>query len=203
MNFIEFKQLFRGYPAIAIQEIAKVAPGFSMRNLGNWQQKGYLMKIRNGWYAFADQTGDEALLFAIANHIYTPSYVSLESALSWHGLIPEGVFQITSVSSRKTQVFDSPLGRFSYQTLAPRLMLGYRMVVLGDRRFKMAEPEKALLDFLHLRPEYDRPEAVESLRINPLSIRDLDRDKLAQYMVLFANKSLVKRLKYLNHAFSG
>ncbi len=82
-------------------------------------------------------------------------------------------------------------------------MLGYRMVVLGDRRFKMAEPEKALLDFLHLRPEYDRPEAVESLRINPLSIRDLDRDKLAQYMVLFANKSLVKRLKYLNHAFSG
>jgi predicted transcriptional regulator of viral defense system len=203
VNFIEFKQLFRGYPAIAIQEIAKVAPGFSMRNLGNWQQKGYLMKIRNGWYAFADQTGDEALLFAIANHIYTPSYVSLESALSWHGLIPEGVFQITSVSSRKTQVFDSPLGRFSYQTLAPRLMLGYRMVVLGDRRFKMAEPEKALLDFLHLRPEYDRPEAVESLRINPLSIRDLDRDKLAQYMTLFANKSLVKRLKYLNHAFSG
>lgn len=195
MNFLEFQKLFEGYPVISIQEIEKAAPGFNPRNLGNWQAKGYLKKIRNGWYAVAGQQASEPLLFAIANQIYTPSYVSLESALSWHGFIPEGVFITTSVSSRKTQAFEGELGKFTYQSLQPAQMFGFRLVEAGDWRFKIAEPEKVLLDFLHLRPEYDSPEAVEGLRLNPFTVSQLDWVKMSRYASSFQNKALLKRLK--------
>lgn len=203
MNFIEFQRLFSEYPVVSVREIQKVEPMFNLRNLGNWQKKGYLTKVRNGWYVLTGQAIGEPLLFAIANQIYVPSYVSLESALSWHGLIPEGVFQVTSVSSRKTQIFDSPMGRFAYHSLSPALLAGYRMLESGGWRFKMAEPEKALLDFLHLRPEYDTLPAIESLRLNSLIIQGLNREKIMRYAALYSNKSLLKRLKHLDHAFAG
>ncbi len=200
MSFLEFQKAFSDYPAISIQEIRKASPGFNPRNLTNWQARGLVKKIRNGWYALAGQRLSQPLLFAIANQVYTPSYVSLESALSWHGFIPEGVFTVTSVSSRKTQTFDGQLGKFTYQALQPMQMTGFRLLEAEGWRFKMAEPEKALLDFLHLHPVYDSPEAIAGLRLNPFTINELNEAKLEDYLALFHNKSLEKRLKLVRNA---
>ena len=74
-------------------------------NLVNWQRKGYVQKLRNGWYRFSDETVNEQLLYLIANKIYNPSYVSFESAFSFYGIIPEGVFSILSATSQKNSQF--------------------------------------------------------------------------------------------------
>ena len=68
---------------------------------------------------------DKALLWFTANRIYQPAYLSLETAFSYHGLIPEGVYTLTSVSPRKTQEYHTPLGTFRYRHLLPRLYFGY------------------------------------------------------------------------------
>ena len=76
----------------------------------------------------ADAQVDESYLFMLANRIYEPSYISRESALAYYLIIPESVLGVTSVSSRKTRQFDSQWGRFSYRSIKPALMFGYRVI---------------------------------------------------------------------------
>lgn len=202
MSFLQFQKQFSEFPAISIREMEKWKSDFNPRNLTNWQAKGYIQKLRNGWYVLADRRKSEGLLFAIANQIYTPSYISLESALSWHGLIPEGVFTTTSVCSRKTQMFETPLGKFTFQNIQPVQMIGYRLIESEGWRFKMAEPEKAIVDFFHLHVQYNTIESVNSLRLNPLIIKELDWDKIDFYKTLFQNKALIQRLQIMRDAFT-
>jgi predicted transcriptional regulator of viral defense system len=70
-----------------------------------WQARGYLQRIVNRWYRFTEVPADEALLRFTATRIYQPAYLSLETALSYHGLIPEGVYTLICVSPRKTQEY--------------------------------------------------------------------------------------------------
>ncbi len=200
MNYLQFQKQFSEFPAISIREMEKLDSSFNPRNLTNWQTKGYIQKIRNGWYVLTDRKTNESLLFAIANQIYTPSYVSLESALSWHGLIPEGVFTTTSVCSRKTQSFETVLGKFSYQNLHPSVLTGFQLKESNGWRFKIADPEKALVDFFHLHVHYDSIESINGLRLNPLIIKDLSWDKINFYANLFQNKALLQRLQFLKDA---
>jgi hypothetical protein len=65
------------------------------------------------------------LLWFTDNRIYHPAYLSLETALSYHGLIPKGVYTLTCVSLLKTQEYHTPIGTFCYQLLLPRLYFGY------------------------------------------------------------------------------
>jgi predicted transcriptional regulator of viral defense system len=105
MNYLEFQKRMALYPVFSVREIVKQFPGFDRRRLVEWQGKGYIQKIKNSLYCFADRKTEEPFLYFTANTLYQPSYVSLESALSCYGFIPEGVFQIISCSSRKTQTF--------------------------------------------------------------------------------------------------
>ncbi len=83
---------------------------------------------------FTDTPLNEETLFLIANKLYAPSYVSFEMALSYYGLIPEGVYAITSATSKKTATFQTPIGKFSYRTLKPQLFFGYNQVfVIGEQ----------------------------------------------------------------------
>jgi predicted transcriptional regulator of viral defense system len=197
MNIRDFEHYFELFPAISTSEINKAFPDFSKRNLSNWLQKGYIVKLRNGWYGLAPTDLSNATRFAIANVLYTPSYISLESALSWHNMIPEGVFTTTSVCSRKTYIFENAWGTFSYSNLAPHLHLGYTLVRIAEHQFKIATPEKAILDFLHLRPSYNTIEGLEGLRLNEEIIRNLNQTSLEEYLLLFENKQLEKRLDLL------
>jgi predicted transcriptional regulator of viral defense system len=88
----------------------------------------------------------------IANNIYTPSYVSLEYALYYYGLIPETVHEITSVSTAKTNTFKNHYGSFSYSTVKKELFCGFDSSKSADGMpVLIACPEKAVLDFIYLR----------------------------------------------------
>lgn len=73
--------------------------------LVEWQKKVLIERIANGFYKFSNVNFDEFTLFKLANKLYEPSYISLESALRFYNSIPETVYSISSVTSRKTTSF--------------------------------------------------------------------------------------------------
>ena len=102
MNIFQFSKTFQGVPVFSIRDTQKYFPAFERENLLNWQKKGWLQRIRNGWYSLAGEIQTLEQTYFVANKIYAPSYISLESALAHYGWIHEGVFTITSVSTLKT-----------------------------------------------------------------------------------------------------
>ena len=91
--------------------------GFDKNNLSRWVKKGYLIKLRNGYYTFREYMATQNINLYLANRIYRPSYISLHTALAFYGLIPESVTQTTSVSTLKTALFRNTIGVFSYKKI--------------------------------------------------------------------------------------
>ena len=196
MNFQEFRIAFQGYPVISTTEIDKLFPAFDFKNLINWQRKNYVQKVRNSWYRLTENAPNESTLFFISNQMYQPSYISLETALSYYGFIPEGVFKTTAISTLKTQNFTTPLGVFGYQNLKPKLFFGYKLIEFNNFRFKIAEPEKTILDYLYLHSDIDSEDHFEGLRLNIFEIkRQINFETLNNYTVYINSKSLSKRVK--------
>jgi len=203
MNFHEFSEVFRRYGVFSTQDIAKEWPHFNYVNLVNWQDKGYLLKLRNKWYAFPNSIQSEADLFFLANRMHRPSYISLESAFQYYHWIPEGVFSITSVTTLKPGFWATPVGHFTYRSILPRLFFGYRPVQAQHVVFNMAEPEKALLDWLYFHPGYQTHADFESLRFNTEEITSqIDLLRIEGLLDLFGISTMNKRwnnlLKYLS-----
>jgi predicted transcriptional regulator of viral defense system len=207
MNILEFLDRFKKRPAFSLREVEQLYPGFERENLLNWQKKGYIIRIRNNWYSVTGRITMEAHLYWVANKIYRPSYVSLETALAYYGWIPEAVFTVTSISTRKTQTFDTPVGHFRYSSVKPALFFGYRLLNTEGYGAKIAEPEKALLDYLYLNPKIATIADFEVLRFNLDQMRnDIDEENLSAYCSLIDSHSLSERVKtfknYLYHAAS-
>jgi len=128
MHYNELKAKFSDFIVFSLNDIKKEDLFFSRYLLNVWQKKKYIKKIRRGYYIFSDLKINEKVLFLIANKIYSPSYVSLEMALSYYNLIPESVYGITSVTSEKTNHFKNDLGEFIYRHIKPELMFGYNTI---------------------------------------------------------------------------
>ncbi|TSC62670.1 MAG: hypothetical protein Greene041614_332 [Parcubacteria group bacterium Greene0416_14] len=147
---------------------------------------------------FADTPLSEKTLFLIANHLYTPSYVSFESALSYYGLIPEGVYSITSACGKKTSRFHTPIAEFVYQRIKPQLLFGYSLQKWGDQSYKIAEIEKTVLDYLYMHPTIAQETDFYEWRFNSQEfLSKADIPKLQEYARAFNNKSLLERLEKL------
>ena len=129
----------------------------------------------------------------------------MEMALAYYNLIPEAVYGITSVSSCKTNRFKTDFGEFIYRHVKPQLMFGYKLINHKGHNFKIAEPEKAILDYFYLNSHLDTKDDFAGLRFNGEEFKEqMDRDKLKRYLVAFGSKRLEKRfnkfLKCINHA---
>ena len=196
--FEQFRKVFLPYPVISMQEIRKAFPDFEFKNLVYWQKRGYLTKIRNGYYIFNETELNEEKLFQIANCIYNPSYVSLESALAYYGLIPETVYRIQSISTRKTMSFTSAAGRFDYHCLKPSLFWGYRLIREKKVFFQLASLEKAMLDFLYLRSDIRDEEDLNGLRWNQAVLATADQEKLETGLGLFKSRTMEKKVQLLS-----
>ena len=114
------------------------------------EREGQIIRLKRGLYVNAMETAGRVLSAElIANHLYAPSYVSMSSALSYYGLIPEAVYTQQSMTLKHAKVFDTPLGRFEYIYI-PReaFSVGLTIVRQADYAFVMASPEKALCDLV-------------------------------------------------------
>ena len=206
MNYLSFREKLRDFAAFNLSDIRKIDAGFDLRRLSEWQAKGYLKMIRRGHYVFSDLEINESVLFLMANKIYTPSYVSLEMALSHYNLIPEAVYGITSVASRKTNYFKTDFGEFIYRHIKPQLMFGYKLIGYQGKIFKLAEPEKAVLDFFYLNTHIEAKEDFEGLRFNSEEfVENSDKNKFKDYLSAFENKKLAQRvntfLRYIHYHY--
>ena len=192
MNFVCFKNSLRDFPVFSIADIRAAHGGFDRRRLSEWQKKGYIKKIVKGYYLFSDIEMNEGLLLAIANKIYKPSYISFETAMSHYRLIPESIYMITSASTKRTSLFETPLVRFSYRTIKPALFFGYSLLPGG---IKMAFMEKALLDYFYINPALRTEDDFASLRINREEMLNrFNKKQLTDYMRRFSQKRLSKRM---------
>ena len=141
--------------------------------LSRWVKAGRLLQLRRGLYALAPVWRKaEPHAFLVANRLQRGSYVSLQAALAFHGMIPEHVPVVTSVGPGRPQTIRNSLGAFQFNHLNQGLAFGYKQMEVASRQFAfVASPEKALLDLIHLTPGADSPEYLRELRLqNPEAI---------------------------------
>jgi predicted transcriptional regulator of viral defense system len=199
MNYLEFRNKMFDLACFNINQVYALDPDFSRNNLVRWTKQGLLIRLRQGYYTFPEYKGRADYPFYFANRMYRPSYISLHSALSFYGMIPESVVQITSVTSLKTSFFSNEFGEYSYKTVKEDLMFGYEPKPMADNRtFLFARPEKALLDLLYLYPFYSSAGEIENLRLDESYIEeDLNRELLLEFTSIYKNKTLEKRVRQL------
>ncbi len=130
---------------------------------------GEVVRIHRGLYCLAAKYLRQKVdPLVLAQRIYGPSYISLETALSYHGWIPEAVYAITSVSGDRSREFDTPLGHFSFTRVPQRTFYAEvsRVEKEAGGSFLLASPLKALADYVYVHKcDWDsaRP-VIESLR---------------------------------------
>jgi len=161
--------------------------------LSLWVKKGYLVRLKNGIYAFSrekEKLRGEGIAFLLCQ----PSYLSLESALSWYGFIPEIVYAYTSVTARITRTFENDLGRFIYRHVKNELFWGYVEMKTDHGPFLLAEPEKALLDYIYLNlARINNEDDFENIRFTEEQMENtLDKDKFMRYLKAFGGKKMEK-----------
>ena len=143
--------------------------------LSRWRKAGKLLQLRRGIYVLAPpyrKINPEP--FLLANTLKAASYVSLQSALAYNGLIPEYVPVVTSVTTGRPEERDTPLGRFLYRRVKQSWFFGYRQVPLSGRQSAfIAAPEKALLDLAYLTPDATTAAYWQQLRLQNLERLDL------------------------------
>jgi hypothetical protein len=151
----------------------KESPQSFKTQLSRLVKKGLLTRLKRGIYIFPDRDIDELVLASI---LYQPSYVSLETALHIHGIIPDIPSTLTSVTSITPNTFVTSRGTFSYSRIDKKYYYGYTRITNQDNQlsYSLAEPEKALLDWMYIRKITD----FNSLRVD---LKVLDKSILSTY----------------------
>lgn len=198
MKYIELRKALKDFTIFSLNDIRKIDKNFHRRRLNEWQEKEYIKKVIDKYYIFTDIELNENVLFEIANRIYNPSYISLEMALSYYNLIPEAVYTITSISTRRTYSFDTPIGNFEYRTVKADYYFGYKFIDYDDRRYKIGIPEKVILDYFYLNPAVKSAVDFKALRIDKdIFFERIDETLLLEFLERFKQKALKKRINTL------
>ena len=199
MKFRDFQTHVRNLPAFNLNDVRKFDPDFHRQQFNDWLGRGYIQFLAGGYYLLADRQIDEGHRFMLANRIYEPSYISRESALAYYLVIPETVLGVTSVSSRKTRQFDSQWGVFSYHSVKPALMFGYRVIEREQLvKYKIASPEKAVLDYLYWNTRISSVDDFVGLRWNRQELLGLaNNPSFEKYLKAFNSKALERRVHLL------
>ena len=142
--------------------------------------KGSVIKARKNLYFLKDNIPPD---FFLAGAIYQPSYISLETALSYYSLIPEIVYSVTSVTTRKTARFETLGKEFIYRKIKKSAFSGYYLKKEGGEIFNIAYPEKAMTDYLYFcfLGEKRIPERIE--------LEKIDERKVSSFAECFKNRA--------------
>ncbi len=115
------------------------------------KKSNLIIRIKKGLYIVSPEITNQSISKElIANHLYGPSYISLETALSFYGIIPERVYTTLSVTTKRRKKYDTPLGEFEYKTIPIEYFsIGISQeIVQNSYAYLIATPEKALCDLI-------------------------------------------------------
>lgn len=149
------------------------------------EQKKIIQKLVKGKYRFLLGSAND---FQIANFLYQPSYISLETALSFYGIITGFTYQITSITTKKSQVYHIDDKEFRFSQITPNLFWGFEK----KEDFLMAEKEKALLDYV-----YFGLKGLRNLNWEEIETKEINRPKLLAYAKKFRNHKILTAIKEL------
>lgn len=171
-------------------------------------RSGAIIRVKKGLYVFGpDYSRGPFSRELLANLIYGPSYISLDYALSYYGLIPERVETVTSVTCGKNRTFLTPVGRFTYWSIPlDSYRVGIDIVQLDERRsFLMATPEKALADKIRRSRGSDIRSAkefeaylLEHLRIDPGELLRLKPKRIKEITQHWRSRKILLLTTLLN-----
>jgi predicted transcriptional regulator of viral defense system len=203
MNYWQFRNQFYDIGCFNVNQVYAWQPDFDKNNLTRWAKQNLLVKLRNSWYSFPEYLNIPNIQYFISNKIYSPSYISLHSALAFYGIIPEAIVQTTAVSSLKKMNFENTFGSFSYQQILPALMFGTEQkIFLNKHSLIFATPEKAILDLLYLYPQYNSEQEIRELRFDEDFMQeDLNIERLNEFTERFQSKILRNRVNLLLKSF--
>ena len=140
---------------------------FPRNKVSALEKGGQVIRLKKGLYVVSEKISRKPVSRELlANHLYGPSYISLETALSFYGMIPERVFAIRSMTAKRTKKFETPFGTFDYTTvLADYFSIGIRQEIVENQyAFLIATPEKALCDLILATPNL-RLQSVKAMQI--------------------------------------
>jgi predicted transcriptional regulator of viral defense system len=167
------------------RDVKALFPGSNASRYGLMKRAlkaGQIIRLRRGIYCLSKKYQRRGInLYALSQQLYGPSFISLESALSYHGWIPEGVFFTTCVCMKKSLSFTTPLGRFDYRHVPSTVFYEgvERIEEQGDAYF-MAGPWKALCDYvyIHKKAWTSVDPLIKSMRIDEQEFQHAEREEL-------------------------
>jgi len=164
--------------------------------ISRWEKAGKLIQLKRGIYLLADPYRKiEVFEPYIAAILEKPSYLSLEKALEYHGLIPEAVKTYTSVTTKRPAKFSSAVGVFSYKHIKNTLFWGYQSVTVRRQTAFIATPEKALLDLIYFHGLKISDDYLEGLRLQNLG--QINLDVLFEYAKKFKKPGMLAAAEVL------
>lgn len=172
----------RTFTARELASLFSMSPRKSLYYLERGLQTGLFTKLKRGMYSLKTDPPTEQ---QIANQLYRPSYLSYEYALAYYNILPEMVYAVTSATTKSTRSFMVGEKTYSYTSIKAVAYTGYELKMVDDQRFLIAEPEKALVDYLYL-VALGRRQANDRL-----DIRRLDPKRVRTYAKLFKRKKLL------------
>lgn len=192
LSIVGNSTLFRSSLLLA----GNVDPAVIRVQLSRWVAAGKILQIRRGLYAIAPPYQKvKPHPFVVANQLHRASYVSMQSALSYYGLIPEVLYSTTSVTTGRPERLETPLGVYEFRHIKTELLFGYQLVNLDEQQFLIALPEKGLLDLLYLQPGADSISYLAELRLQNLEL--LDERRLMQQAQVFGSAKIDKAVQLI------
>jgi len=153
------------------------------KKIARLEKAQIIQKLIKGKYLFLFQPVND---YVLANFLYQPSYVSLESALSFRGIITGFPYRITSISIKPTKSIEIGKKEFVYSQIERGLFWGYEK----QDDFLLADKEKALLDYI-----YFGIKGLRNLSFDEMDFSEINKDKLASYVKKINNKQVTKVIK--------
>ncbi len=169
---------------------------------------GEVLRLKPGQYCLAPEyRKSEPHPFVVAGILHSPSHISLESSLSHHGLIPEAVFGVSSVTTMRSRCFRTPLGEFTFKRVpAKNPGSGVSAVDLGSDNWAfIASPLRAIADLVYLRKDVHWDQdgldfLTHSLRIEEEDLRLLPLDQLDALQESLTNRRVGRYLTGMKEA---
>jgi predicted transcriptional regulator of viral defense system len=163
---------------------------YASKVLTRLSDAGHVVSLRRGIWGFRDRIQS----LALAQYLTAPfpSYISLQSALYYHGMISQIPSVTYAVSLARTRRFDTPLGIISVHHVDPSFFFGFKSA--GDQGAQLAVPEKALLDVLYLSPTKTRLFRVLPELELPKSFRIPEARRMVRRIQSLQRRTLVHNL---------
>lgn len=155
------------------------------QHLSRWKKNGFVSSVRRNLYELTYPKNYDIPDMYLANKIYAPSYVSLETALSHYSMIPEVSMSVTSITAKATRRFKNQHGLFTYQSVQTKAFCGYTIENHKGFDVLIAEPEKALVDYVYFKTLRKAKLDFEGIRLDKKKIGRLNRKKLKTYSSLY------------------